>query len=276
MKTATKQLLLQFSEIPSKIFEIERDLKLFVKLQFSKDPIKPENLKAYQLFLLDTKPPQLGEWFFSDQYGQIEKAVIIENGLVNGYILKYCRRVIASSVELTTDGFSRQSDLENDYCQNPLPTFSKDFLQNFVKDFNQSLISSFEKVLVEVDDKDEILLNNKNELTSYELEIEVPTRLIHEMKELIITKDEAEKILEKTKETLKRKKTISETKTITGNRINSDGTIGEPFIWVVSRSFWKMLEHGAYGLSKPIELKIGKVNNQIEITKIEDTIHIKN
>ena len=109
-----------------------------------------KNWEKQNLYITSNEQIRDGDWFYADNiHGKIEKAEYDNHGiLINGFIAKACKKVIA-----TTDS-SLKTKVQHDsdgFLNIPLPQPSQSFIQKYVDEYNKGNIIT--DVLVEYDDK---------------------------------------------------------------------------------------------------------------------------
>jgi len=84
------------------------------------------------LYILSDEEIKVGDWFYADEYSKPEQAKHFDGKLVNGFVVEFCKKIIA-----TTDSSLRIGKLEVGGKIEHLPQISQSFIEIFVEEYNK-------------------------------------------------------------------------------------------------------------------------------------------
>ena len=102
------------------------------------------------LYILSDEEIKVGDWFYADEYSKPEQAKHFDGKLVNGFVVEFCKKIIATTDKsLNVKSFinyGKESGKEVDVL---LPQPSQSFIEKYVEEYNKGNIIT--EVMVEYD-----------------------------------------------------------------------------------------------------------------------------
>ena len=107
-------------------------------------------LPIQHLYILSDEEIKVGDWFYADEYSKPEQAKHFDGKLVNGFVVEFCKKIIATTDKsLNVKSFinyGKESGKEVDVL---LPQPSQSFIEKYVEEYNKGNIIT--EVMVEYD-----------------------------------------------------------------------------------------------------------------------------